>query len=105
MAIYNGWDNYETWLLNCEMFDSMHAQEIFELLGYEQGQDLPSAYEVGVRLKDFVAEYISDCSGEPVVKRWAMVALDSVNYLELGTHLVFDIVGEGYFTERREEAV
>lgn len=100
---YNGWDNFETWKLSLEMMNEVQLTEMFEILGYSEGDEMPETYEVSLRLKDYVLGYVEEASGDAMVKDWARVALEAVNYYEIAQHMTADIAEEGFFSAVVEE--
>jgi hypothetical protein len=102
---YNGWDNYETWKFNIEVLDTLTPADILENLGYQPSDEMPTDYEIAERLKDYAIEYLFEVTSDPYARSWARSALESVNYLELSEHILYDAKADKFFEEEEEEEV
>jgi hypothetical protein len=91
---YNGWTNYETWLVNL-WFDN----SLYEILGEEYGFDpneWPDTYEVAQSVKYYISTFIfedgrsenSDLPAYGFVTDALNAFLDQVNYEELAQAVI-----------------
>ena len=62
---YNGWNNYETWRVNLEIFDGGHLNM--------------AAFE----MREFVEELIEDQSSEGLARDYALAFISNVDWQEI----------------------
>jgi hypothetical protein len=65
---YNGWNNYETWRVNLEIFDGGN----FNMAGFE--------------MREFVEELIEDQSCEGLARDYALAFISNVDWQEIAEH-------------------
>lgn len=101
---YNGWTNYETWLVNLWLTNDQGSQEMVQEWAQECVQDAidkdcdsdsiknDAAYELGERIKDWHDEMQAETVGTSgVFTDLLNAALGSVNWYEIGQHFVDEI--------------
>ena len=94
---YNGWSNYETWLVNLEMFDGLDVGEL-ELLSSDEVLEDPTqaARDLAVRLENMAEEYIEleVPSRSGFAYDLAQSFLAKVDFAEIAEHMVHDYVSD-----------
>ena len=65
---YNGWNNYETWRVNLEIFDGGHLDM--------------AAFE----MREFVEGLIEDQSSEGLARDYALAFISNVDWQEIAEH-------------------
>jgi len=65
---YNGWQNYETWRVNLEIFDGGE----FDMAGFE--------------MREFVEELIENGSTEGLARDYALAFISNVDWMEIAEH-------------------
>ena len=68
---YNGWQNYETWRVNLEIFDGGLATYA-DMAGFE--------------MREFVEELIENGSTEGLARDYAMAFISNVDWIEIAEH-------------------
>ena len=107
MATYNGWTNYETWLVNLWMDNSEGDQAYWQERAQEAWNNAePGRYDWQTReaeatraladsLKDYHEQAASDITGiAGVFADLIGAALGSVNWQEIAEHLIADAMYE-----------
>lgn len=92
MSEYNGWTNYETWLVNMwydQTFYGLITEEYGEDVSYDQEYDV--AESIKYYLEDMVLEEISSQAG--FVLDLINGALSQINYREIANHVIDEIQG------------
>ena len=89
---YNGWNNWETWLINLHVSnDEGWTQQRDEILArFETTEDSPedNVYLLSKELKNFIEEYLADYETfngkfSPLIADMVNGCLDSVDWREL----------------------
>ena len=75
---YNGWTNYETWLVHLQMFDGTEHEEL-------RGMD---RYSVGQYLKQYAEDYIEATTEESLARDWALAFLQPVDWYAIADHVM-----------------
>ena len=85
---YNGWTNYATWRVNLEMFDGLDWVSEFG----DPDPDFTDPYELGLALKDWAEEIISNGEIAPnnLAVDYAMAFLSEVNWQEIALHKIHE---------------
>jgi hypothetical protein len=78
---YNGWTNYETWLVALEFFEYDH---ILENYSYK-----PDEYELAEALREEVEGYLGD-NGSGVTLEYALAFVRDVNWREIAENMLSD---------------
>jgi hypothetical protein len=98
---YNGWTNYETWLVNLWLTNEQGSDELVREWADELMQDAidkgcdsdsarnDAAYELGERIKDMHEEMSPEVTG--LFADLINAALGAVNWYEIGKHFIDDI--------------
>jgi hypothetical protein len=94
---YNGWNNYQTWRINLEIFDCMTIEDFgFELADFD-ADDVNDVTDVRLRMviESYVYEYIESTSTSGLVRDLAMDFVAKVDWMEIAEHLITNARG-GY---------
>lgn len=89
MAGYNGWSNYETWLVN------MYFEQMFqEIVDEEMGRSVHTeddAYELGLKYRDIVDELNEEVlqgDGSYFIQDLVNQSMREVNWTEIAKHYI-----------------
>ena len=94
MSEYNGWSNYETWLINM-YFDQYFIDYVTEMYGTDQSL-YSQVYEIGNSLQDIVDEMASEVlqgDGTYWIEDLVNKSLGNVNWRELADSTLDSITG------------
>ena len=105
MTEYNGWTNYETWLVKLWMDNEegsyLYWQEqarCVVVLGDAAIHRAESdAYELAMSLKDHHEEAVEELAAEGFISDLLNAAMSEVNWQEIATSLIGDMVAEAEF--------
>lgn len=90
MTKYNGWTNYETWLVNLWMSNDEGSY----LYWAEEAKGYDDAHALADALKDHHEEWYLDAVGEnlhsSLLSDLLGAAFSSVNWIEIAEHLLYD---------------
>lgn len=93
---YNGWANYETWLLNL-WFDNF--TDIFKEMTDEGDFDAMDKDDILIFIRDYIKEYVYECVYETqshggFVDDMINASLGSVDFREIAEHYIDDILDD-----------
>ena len=92
---HNGWTNYETWCVNLWIdndeylsgeFAEWAREELDEATEDDDGPKPSAAYNLGVRIKDYVEECQPEVTG--MFADLLTSALQAVNWMEIAEHYI-----------------
>ncbi len=88
MSDYNGYRNYETWLLNLYILEDPCWVEDIE--DYIASDDFEGSYELSLRIEERVSEEIpiDDCSS--FYRSLLISSISSIDFLEVADYYVFN---------------
>jgi hypothetical protein len=86
---YNGWTNYETWLVALEFFEYDHILERY--------RHKPDEYELAEELREEVEGYLEE-TGSGVALEYALAFVRDVNWIEIADRML-----EGWKEDEEEE--
>jgi hypothetical protein len=99
MSTYNGWTNYETWLVNLWLDNDQGTQEAIREMAQDCRDNPPSGFShdpnaavpfaLRERIKDYVEELVGEHEG--LVADLIGAALAEVNYSEIAEHYLSDL--------------
>ena len=97
---YNGWSNYETWLVNLWFDNDNYSQDILAQFAKDSircaelhGRDRDNAvYECSKMIQNEVEEHIPEVEG--MFSDLLQSALSEVNWYEIAEHIVDDMLVE-----------
>jgi len=102
---YNGWTNYETWLINLhfENFDFEDVMEIFD--------DCKDKGEMLTRIADYIENYVEDVVESMVeepssclIQDLIRSALGEVDYRDIAEHYIDDVIANHHtITDETDE--
>ena len=81
---YNGWTNYETWLVNLH-----YGDHYMDLVLEDPSSYPPEAYELGKMIKDYIEDNQPQVNGfwNDVINS----AISEVNFTEIAQHIVDEL--------------
>jgi len=85
---YNGWTNYETWLMNLNITnDEGIYNEVMEIA--KHAPEHSDAYDLGEQLKTFVEEtfYKEECEVYKICDVWTERDFQQINWQEIAESL------------------
>jgi hypothetical protein len=100
---YNGWSNFETWKFNLEVLDGWQREDLFDTLGYSEGDEFPELYDLDKRLSNYFDEFLEEMEASDFVRDWARVAWEAVDMFEIAEHLLLDAKDMEYFSKEEED--
>ena len=86
---YNGWTNYETWLVNLWLGNEPGTEGDCRDMAVEEINGQDSAYQLGMTLKDYVEDILPDL-GASLAADLMGAALSEVNWQEIAEHYLED---------------
>lgn len=97
---YNGWSNYETWLVNLWFDNEEYGQDMLRQFAKDSiycaelhGRDRDNAvYECSKMIQNEVEEHIPEVEG--MFSDLLQSALQEVNWHEIAEHIVDDMLSE-----------
>lgn len=115
---YNGWTNYETWLVNlwwsdceatCDMMDDYAKEAIQEALEEGEGEDTSevkqsATYKLSKLMEQHLDDYLEECSipESSLVTDFVNAAIREVNFYEIAQHYIYNNWDEVYSDYRAD---
>lgn len=103
MTTYNGWSNWETWLINLEVIDYDYWEEIFERGGIDTLDDIADMLQSeNQEFLDEIDKSLDKCSMGSIAKSFVQQGFSQVNWNEIARHVVEAIKESDAYKEEQE---
>jgi hypothetical protein len=103
---YNGWTNYETWLINLH-FDNFDFEEVMDIF-----DDCKDKGEMLTRIADYIEQYVEDTVESMVeqplpclLQDIISAALSEVDYRDIAEHYIDDVIANHHTVTDEDDAM
>ena len=90
---YNGWTNYETWLINLH-FDNFDFEDVMDIF-----DDCKDKSDMLIRIADYIEQYVEEVVESmveqplnPLLQDIISAALSEVDYRDIAEHYIDDVI-------------
>ena len=102
MTTYNGWSNWETWLINLEVIDYDYWEERYEEGGIATLDDIADMLRSEHQeYLDEIEKSLDTCSMGSIAKSFVQQGFSQVNWGEIARHVVEAIKETDFYKEER----